>query len=87
MPTVSRLGCPIARPSKLVSIGFNYADHARATGEPLPAELTLPLKATTALAGSTDPILRPPSPEQADWEAELGVVIGRTARFASEMVE
>lgn len=80
----TRLGSPVARPSKMVGVGLNYADHAQATGEPLPREPALFLKATTALSGPTDPILLPPDSQHTDWEVELAVVIGRRARFVAE---
>lgn len=84
VPPGTRLGCPVARPSKIVGVGLNYADHARATGAALPTEPALFLKATTALCGPTDPLYLPPGSEQTDWEVELGVVLGKTARFVPE---
>lgn len=84
VPPGERLGCPVARPSKIVGVGLNYADHARATGEALPTEPALFLKATSALAGPTDPILLPPGSKHTDWEVELGVVVGQRARYVSE---
>src|SRR5262249_16536827 len=79
-----RLGCPLAGIGKMVCIGLNYSDHAREVGLPAPAEPTLFIKATSAINGPYDPIVRPPGAVKLDYEVELAAVIGRDARHGSE---
>jgi 2-keto-4-pentenoate hydratase/2-oxohepta-3-ene-1,7-dioic acid hydratase in catechol pathway len=79
-----RLGVPFAGISKFVAIGLNYADHAAEAGMPLPAEPIVFLKATTCIGGPNDPLRMPRGSTKMDWEVELGVVIGRTARDVDE---
>lgn len=79
-----RLGCPVARPSKLVCIGLNYADHARETGAVIPAEPVIFIKSTTALCGPYDNIIIPRDSQKTDWEVELAVVIGQRASYIEE---
>lgn len=79
-----RLGSPLAGIGKLVCIGLNYTDHATEVGLPLPAEPVIFIKATSALNGPFDVILRPPGAAKLDYEIELGVVIGRDARHVGE---
>jgi len=79
-----RLGCPVAGVGKIVCVGLNYADHAAEAGLPAPAEPVLFMKATTALSGPTDPVRIPPGAQKADWEVELGIVIGTRAQHVSE---
>lgn len=74
-----RLGAPVARPSKIVCVGANYAEHAKEFGRPLPKEPILFSKATTAINGPYDPIVLPEGAQVVDSEAELAIVIGRTA--------
>jgi len=78
-----RLGPPITRPSKIVCIGLNYADHARETKAKIPEEPVIFFKATTALAGPNDDLPLPRGSLKTDWEVELAVVIGRRARYVS----
>lgn len=78
-----RLGPPLTRPSKIVCIGLNYADHARETGAKIPEEPVIFFKATTALAGPDDDLVLPRGSVKTDWEVELAVVIGRRARYVS----
>jgi 2-keto-4-pentenoate hydratase/2-oxohepta-3-ene-1,7-dioic acid hydratase in catechol pathway len=84
IPTDSRLGSPIARPSKIVCIGLNYADHARETNATIPAEPILFFKSTTALAGPNDTITIPRNSVKTDWEVELAVVISKKASYVAE---
>ena len=84
VPPGSRLGSPVARPSKIVCIGLNYADHAKETGATPPPEPVIFLKSTTALTGPFDDIMIPLSSEKTDWEVELGVVIGKKASYVEE---
>ncbi len=81
VPDSERLGPPLCRPSKIVCIGLNYRDHARETGQQLPAEPILFSKATSAISGPNDDVLIPRDSSKLDWEAELAVVIGRRARY------
>jgi 2,4-diketo-3-deoxy-L-fuconate hydrolase len=76
-----RIGAPLARPRNVFAIGLNYSDHAKETGASIPAEPILFMKATGAVCGPYDPILIPRGSEKTDWEVELGVVIGRDARY------
>lgn len=87
LPSVSsevELDSPIARPSKIVCIGLNYADHARETGAQIPAEPVIFMKATTSLVGPNDSIVIPRNSQKTDWEVELAVVIGRRATYVEE---
>lgn len=76
-----RVGAPIARPGKIVCIGLNYRDHAEETGAALPAEPVIFMKDPTTLVGPFDDVLIPRGSVKTDWEVELGVVIGATARY------
>ena len=84
VPAGARLASAVARPSKIVCIGLNFRDHARESGAALPAEPIVFMKATTCLGGPHDPIELPPGSQKTDWEVELGIVIGRTARRVTE---
>jgi 2,4-diketo-3-deoxy-L-fuconate hydrolase len=79
-----RLGSPIARPSKIVCIGLNYADHAHETGAPLPPEPVIFFKSTTALTGPYDDVTIPKNSVKTDWEVELAIVIGKKASYVEE---
>ncbi|WAC39463.1 fumarylacetoacetate hydrolase family protein [Pedobacter sp. SL55] len=84
IPTASRIGAPIARPSKIVCIGLNYLDHANETGAAIPKEPIIFFKSTTSIVGPFDNIMLPKDSEKTDWEVEFGVVIGKTARYVDE---
>ncbi|WP_448702024.1 fumarylacetoacetate hydrolase family protein [Mucilaginibacter sp. AW1-3] len=84
IPAGTRLGSPIARPSKIVCIGLNYADHAKETGAATPAEPIIFMKSTTALVGPNDDIIIPKNSVKTDWEVEIAVVIGKKATYVSE---
>src|SRR6187401_2029607 len=75
---------PIPRPGKIVCVGLNYRDHAEEQGVDLPAAPLLFAKFTTALIGPGDAIVIPPIVTKCDYEAELGVVLGRTVRQVSK---
>jgi 2-keto-4-pentenoate hydratase/2-oxohepta-3-ene-1,7-dioic acid hydratase in catechol pathway len=79
-----RLGCPLGSIGKMVCIGLNYTDHAAEVGMALPKEPTLFIKAPSAVCGPDDPIVRPRGAAKLDYEVELGVVMGRDARYVSE---
>jgi 2,4-didehydro-3-deoxy-L-rhamnonate hydrolase len=77
----SRLGSVLSRVSKFLAIGFNYSDHAVESNMSIPAEPVVFMKAASCLSGPNDPIMLPKDSVKTDWEVELGVVIGRTARY------
>jgi 2-keto-4-pentenoate hydratase/2-oxohepta-3-ene-1,7-dioic acid hydratase in catechol pathway len=77
----ARLHAPIVDPGKFICIGLNYKDHAEEAGQPIPKEPPIFAKWGTAILDPGEPILRPRGSTKLDWEVELGVVIGRTARF------
>ncbi|MGI8331445.1 fumarylacetoacetate hydrolase family protein [Actinomadura scrupuli] len=76
-----RVGAPIARPGKIVCIGLNYSDHAAETGAQPPSEPVVFFKAANTLVGPNDTVLVPRLSRKTDYEVELAVVIGRTARY------
>ncbi len=80
----ARLGAPLARPSKIICVGLNYADHAKETGAAPPAEPILFFKSTTAIVGPNDDVVIPKGSKKTDWEVELAVVIGKKASYVSE---
>lgn len=75
-----RFGVPISKVSKYVCVGLNYSDHAAEANLPVPSEPLLFLKAVSALTGPNDQVVQPAHSTKLDWEVELGVVIGKTAR-------
>ncbi|SDO88230.1 fumarylacetoacetate hydrolase family protein [Lentzea jiangxiensis] len=76
-----RVGPPLAHPGKIICIGLNYRDHAEETGADIPGEPVVFLKAPDTVVGPYDEVLVPRRSVKTDWEVELGVVIGRTARY------
>ena len=76
-----RIGAPIARPGKIVCIGLNYRDHAAETGAAIPEQPVVFMKAPYTAVGPNDTVLIPRGSTKTDWEVELAVVIGRTARY------
>lgn len=78
------LAAPIARPSKLICIGLNYKKHAEETGNDLPKEPVVFMKATSAITGPNDGLILPEGSKKTDWEVELGVVIGKKASYVTE---
>lgn len=79
-----RLGPCVAGTGKFICIGLNYSDHAAETGATVPPEPIIFMKATSAIVGPNDDILIPRGSEKTDWEVELGIVIGKTAKYVSE---
>jgi 2,4-diketo-3-deoxy-L-fuconate hydrolase len=79
-----RIAPPWSGMGKFICVGLNYADHAAESGVPVPVEPVLFMKATSALIGCNDPVVLPQGSVKGDWEVELGVVIGRKARYVSE---
>jgi len=87
LPKVSkdlRLSSPVSRPSKIICIGLNYADHARETNASIPAEPIIFFKSTTSLIGPFDDVIIPKNSEKTDWEVELALVIGKRASYVEE---
>ncbi|PPF77039.1 2-hydroxyhepta-2,4-diene-1,7-dioate isomerase [Subtercola sp. Z020] len=76
-----RVGPPIARPGKIVCIGLNYSDHAAETGAATPAEPVVFMKDPSTIVGAFDQVLVPRQSVKTDWEVELGIVIGQSARY------
>ena len=83
VPDEVRLGPPIRRPSKIVCIGVNFRDHAAESGADVPREPVIFFKSTTSLAGPNDCVMIPRGGTKLDWEVELAVVVGRTARYVA----
>lgn len=79
-----RWAAPVARPSKIICIGLNYADHATESNMELPAEPVVFFKATSSMSGPNDDLLIPKNSKKTDWEVELAVVIGKKANYISE---
>ncbi|GGD33174.1 fumarylacetoacetate hydrolase family protein [Aureimonas glaciei] len=79
-----RLGCPVASVGKFIAIGLNFSDHAAESGLPVPKEPVVFMKATSCIVGPNDDVMLPKNSVKTDWEVELGIVIGATARHVSE---
>lgn len=87
LPTVDskpRLGMPIVGVRKFIAIGLNYADHAAEANRPIPSEPVVFLKATSCLSGPDDDLMLPKDSSKTDWEVELGVILGSSARYVEE---
>jgi len=84
VPENARWGSCIARPSKIVCIGLNYARHAAETGKEIPKEPVIFMKAPSALCGPFDDVVIPKNSQKTDWEAELAAVIGKRASYVTE---
>ncbi|AZO10210.1 MULTISPECIES: fumarylacetoacetate hydrolase family protein [unclassified Mesorhizobium] len=87
LPAVSgkpRIGACVAGTGKFICIGLNYSDHAAETGAQVPSEPIIFMKASSAIVGPDDDVLIPRGSVKTDWEVELGVVIGKTAKYVSE---
>jgi 2-keto-4-pentenoate hydratase/2-oxohepta-3-ene-1,7-dioic acid hydratase in catechol pathway len=78
-----RIGAPIARPPAVVCVGMNYAAHATESGAAPPAQPVIFYKHPNTVVGPNDDVLLPRGAEKVDWEVELGVVIGKRARYLS----
>ncbi|MDF2157065.1 fumarylacetoacetate hydrolase family protein [Algoriphagus sp. CAU 1675] len=84
IPAGSRIGSPIARPSKILCIGLNYRKHAAEAGMAVPEVPIVFMKATSSLSGPYDPVFIPKNSVKTDWEVELAVVIGKRAKYVSK---
>lgn len=80
----SRIGAPIARPSKIICVGLNYRKHAEEAGMAVPEVPIIFMKATSSLCGPFDEIFIPKNSVKTDWEVELAVVIGKRAKYVSK---
>jgi 2-keto-4-pentenoate hydratase/2-oxohepta-3-ene-1,7-dioic acid hydratase in catechol pathway len=78
-----RLGVPVSQVGKFIGIGLNYSDHAAESGMPIPTEPIVFMKAVTSLAGANDTVMLPKDVSKADWEVELGVIIGSKAQYVT----
>ena len=83
-PKGARIGPCVAGTGKFMCIGLNYADHAKESGQEVPPEPILFMKATSAICGPDDPIILPRGSVKTDWEVELAVVIGKPAKYVEE---
>lgn len=79
-----RLGSPYTGARKFIAIGLNYSDHAAEAGQAIPTEPVVFMKATSCIVGPNDDVMLPRDSHKTDWEVELGVVIGREARYVEE---
>ncbi|GAC16897.1 fumarylacetoacetate hydrolase family protein [Aliiglaciecola lipolytica] len=79
-----RFAEPVSRVGKFICVGLNYADHAAETGVSVPSEPVLFMKATSSITGPNDDVMLPKGSQKSDWEVELGVVIGKEAKYVSE---
>ena len=79
-----RMGCPVNGVRKFIAIGLNYAAHAAESNLPIPKEPIVFMKATSCIQGPNDPVMLPKGSKKTDWEVELGVVIGKQARYVSQ---
>lgn len=84
VPGSPRLGAPVGQVGKFIGIGLNYADHAAEAGMDPPAMPIVFMKATSSICGPHDPVYLPRGAQKGDWEVELGVVIGKRAKYVSE---
>ena len=82
-----RIGAPFARPHQIICIGLNYADHAKESGAEVPSEPIIFTKASNTLVGPNDTVIIPKNSEKCDWEVELGIVIGKRAKYLSSPAE
>jgi 2,4-didehydro-3-deoxy-L-rhamnonate hydrolase len=90
LPAVSemeRWGAPVARPGKVICIGLNYSDHAKESNMSIPTEPIIFMKAANTVVGPFDDLLIPRKSVKTDWEVELGVIIGKTARYLASVSE
>ena len=84
IPAGTRIGPCVGQVGKFICVGLNYSDHAAESGMAVPKEPILFFKATSAICGPNDEVLIPRKSVKTDWEVELGVIIGKTARYISE---
>jgi 2-keto-4-pentenoate hydratase/2-oxohepta-3-ene-1,7-dioic acid hydratase in catechol pathway len=80
----ARIGPCVAQVGKFICVGLNYSDHAAESNMPVPAEPIIFMKATSSICGPNDDVVLPRGSQKSDWEVELGVIIGKTAKYVSE---
>lgn len=85
VPKGQRLGTPVNGVGKIIAVGFNYIDHIKETGQKVPKEPIVFMKSTTSIIGPNDDIMIPKNATMVDWEVELAIVIGKTARYVEEV--
>ena len=79
-----RIGSCIAKPGKFIGIGLNFSDHAKESGQPVPSEPIVFMKATSCISGPNDNIEIAPNSKKLDWEVELGIIIGKEAKHIEQ---
>ena len=79
-----RIGSCIAKPGKFIGIGLNFSDHAKESGQPVPSEPIVFMKATSCISGPNDNIEIVPNSKKLDWEVELGIIIGKEAKHIEQ---
>ena len=84
VPDNVRIGPCVANVGKFICIGLNYADHAAESGMAIPDEPVIFMKATSAICGPNDNVIKPPGSSKLDWEVELGLVIGKSCAYINE---
>lgn len=84
VPAAARIASCVARPSKIVAIGLNYANHVKEAGAAVPTEPVIFMKASTALCGPNDDVIIPRNSTKLDWECELAIIIGKKASYVTE---
>ena len=84
VPDGTRLGAPVAKVWNFIAVGLNYADHAKETGQDIPAEPILFNKLGNCVSGPNDDVITPPTSERMDWEIEIAFVVGKQARYVKE---
>src|SRR5271155_4573381 len=84
VPNNPRIGPCVHHVGKFICIGLNYSDHAAETGNPAPAEPVIFMKATSAICGPNDNVVIPRNSKKADWEVELGVIIGSPTKYITQ---
>ena len=87
VPDETRWAACVARPGKVIGIGLNYSDHAAEAGMQIPAEPIVFMKGTNTVIGPFDPVRIPRKSDKTDWEVELGVIIGKNARYLDNLEE
>lgn len=87
VPDNLRWASCVARPGKVICIGLNYTDHANESGMPIPEEPIVFLKGTNTVVGPYDNVLIPRNSKKTDWEVELGIVVGKNARYLKKTEE
>ena len=83
-PAGVRIGAPVAGTRNFIAVGLNYADHAKETGQEIPAEPILFSKAPNCIVGAYDDVMTPKGSENMDWEVEIAFVVGTRARYVAE---